>query len=381
MIQAILVDDERLALMKLEFMLKKIPSLHIAASYTDPSQAIQEAPSYHPDVIFIDIEMPEINGLQAAEMLQEACPNANIIFVTAYNHYAVEAFEINALDYILKPVRNDRLLKAVQRLEERLSLAPKLIIAKEEVTIRCLQSLRFERGGQSLNNLRWRTSKAQELFAFLLHNRNRFVSKDMLIELLWPDFNLKKASTHLYTTIYQVRQCLKQNEVDLHISNLSGGEGYTLETGSMLIDVDKWEQGILALETISEVNCAEHQVLFELYSGDYYDDYDYLWAESERQRLRTIWLHHAMGIAQFYIESNRIAEAVTVYQRVVQLQPYFEQGHLGLMKVYDSIGERSAVEEQYKLLKDLFQKELNLGLPASVEHWYEQWEQLNHRVR
>lgn len=159
------------------------------------------------------------------------------------------------------------------------------------------------------------------------------------------------------------------------------GEGYTLETGSMLIDVDKWEQGILALETISEVNCAEHQVLFELYSGDYFDDYDYLWAESERQRLRTIWLHHAMGIAQFYIESNRIAEAVTVYQRVVQLQPYFEQGHLGLMKVYDSIGERSAVEEQYKLLKDLFQKELNLGLPASVEHWYEQWEQFNHRVR
>ncbi|ETT62909.1 MULTISPECIES: response regulator [Paenibacillus] len=381
MIQAILVDDERLALVKLEFMLKKIPSIHIAASYTDPSQAIQEAPSYHPDVIFIDIEMPEINGLQAAEMLQETCPNANIIFVTAYNHYAVEAFEINALDYILKPVRNDRLLKAVQRLEERLSLAPKLIIATEEVTIRCLQSLRFERGGQSLNNLRWRTSKAQELFAFLLHNRNRFVSKDMLIELLWPDFNLKKASTHLYTTIYQVRQCLKQNEVDLHISNLSGGEGYTLETGSMLIDVDKWEQGILALETISEVNCAEHQVLFELYSGDYFDDYDYLWAESERQRLRTIWLHHAMGIAQFYIESNRIAEAVTVYQRVVQLQPYFEQGHLGLMKVYDSIGERSAVEEQYKLLKDLFQKELNLGLPASVEHWYEQWEQFNHRVR
>ncbi|MEK8205223.1 response regulator [Paenibacillus sp. FSL L8-0696] len=381
MIQAILVDDERLALVKLEFMLKKIPSIHIAASYTDPSQAIQEAPSYHPDVIFIDIEMPEINGLQAAEMLQEACPNANIIFVTAYNHYAVEAFEINALDYILKPVRNDRLLKAVQRLEERLSLAPKIIIATEEVTIRCLQSLRFERGGQSLNNLRWRTSKAQELFAFLLHNRNRFVSKDMLIELLWPDFNLKKASTHLYTTIYQVRQCLKQNEVDLHISNLSGGEGYTLETGSMLIDVDKWEQGILALETISEVNCAEHQVLFELYSGDYFDDYDYLWAESERQRLRTIWLHHAIGIAQFYIESNRIAEAVTVYQRVVQLQPYFEQGHLGLMKVYDSIGERSAVEEQYKLLKDLFQKELNLGLPASVEHWYEQWEQFNHRVR
>lgn len=125
MIQAVLVDDERLALVKLEFMLKEIEAVNIVASYTDPVQAIQEAPSLEPDVIFIDIEMPEMNGLQAAAILQETCPNATIVFVTAYNHYAVEAFELNALDYILKPVRNDRLLKTVQRLEDRLTLAPK----------------------------------------------------------------------------------------------------------------------------------------------------------------------------------------------------------------------------------------------------------------
>jgi len=106
-----------------------------------------------------------------------------------------------------------------------------------------------------------------------------------------------------------------------------------------------------------------------------------LWAEGERQRLRTIWLHHAMGMAQFYIDSSRVPEAVTVHQKVVQLQPYFEQGHLGLMKIYDSIGERSAVEEQYKILKDLLISELNIGLPASVEEWYEQWELQNLRVQ
>lgn len=381
MIQAILVDDERLALMKLEFMLKEFQLIQIAATYTDPSQAIQEAPSINPDVIFIDIEMPEISGLQAAEVLQEACPNASIVFITAYNHYAVEAFEINALDYILKPVRHDRLQKTIQRLEEQMSLVPKKPVVEEVLTIRCLQSLRFERGGQPLNSLRWRTSKAQELFAYLLHNRNRFVSKDTLIDLLWPDFNRKKASTHLYTTIYQVRQCLKQSEVDLHINNITGGEGYTLETGSIQIDVTKWEQSIIALEAIREDNCVVHQDLFDLYSGDYFGDYDYLWAEGERQRLRTIWLHHAMGMAEFYIDSNRVPEAVTIYQRVVQLQPYFEQGHLGLMKVYDSIGELSAVEEQYKMLKNLLQNDLRIGLPANVEEWHEQWEHHNLRVR
>lgn len=304
MIQAILVDDERLALMKLEFMLKEFPTVHIAATYTDSFQAVQEAPSVHPDVIFIDIEMPEMNGIQAAEILQEACPHAKIVFVTAYNHYAVDAFELNAVDYIMKPVRHDRLLKTIQRLEDQMSLVPKRTTVEENLMIRCLQSLRFERGGQALNTLRWRTSKAQELFAFLLHHRNRFVSKDSLIDLLWPDFNRKKASTHLYTTIYQVRQCLKQSEIDLHINNITGGEGYILETGSIQIDVNKWEQSIIALEAIRDDNYVVHQELFDLYSGDYFGDYDYLWAEGERQRLRTIWLHHAMGMAQFYIDSS-----------------------------------------------------------------------------
>lgn len=381
MIQAVLVDDERLALMKLEYMLKELKKINIIGSFTDPTEAVQAVSNSIPDVIFLDIDMPEINGLQTAEMMQKVCPTADIVFVTAYNNYAVEAFELNALDYVLKPVRNDRLVKTIQRVENQLALSPKIIKPAFEMTIRCFPSLRFEREGQPLLNLRWRTSKAQELFAYLLHNRNRFVSKDILLDLLWPEYNLKKASTHLYTTIYQIRQTLKQSQIELSINNISGGEGYTLETGSMVIDVAEWENGILSLGPIKETNFAEHQKIFDLYSGDYFADYDYLWALGERQRLRMIWIHHAMGMAEFYINTSKIPEAVTVYQRVVQLQPYFEQGHLGLMKVYDSIGEHVAVEEQYRILTDLLKSELSIGIPANVESWYKHWESHNLRIR
>lgn len=324
MIQALLVDDERLALMKLKMMLEELTTINIIAAYTDPSEAVKAVPLLRPDVIFLDIDMPEMNGVQAAEAMQRLCPQASIVFVTAHNSYAIEAFELYALDYVLKPVQRGRLLKTIERLEERLSQAQEDSRKPvQTVMIRSFQSLRFERGGQPLPNIRWRTSKAQELFAYLFHNRNRFVSKDTLTDLLWPDFNLKKASTHLYTTIYQVRQCLKQAEIDLQISNASGGEGYTLETGSLLIDSYEWEKGILTLDAINKDNYEEHQRLFEFYSGDYLNDYDYLWAEGERQRLRTIWLHHAMNIAEFYVGSGRIPEAVTVYQRVVQAPALF----------------------------------------------------------
>lgn len=377
MIQAILVDDERLALMKLEHMLKELGTVNVIASYTDPLEAIKAAGQWQADAIFLDIDMPEMNGLQAAEIIQEHCPGADIVFVTAYNNYALEAFEVNALDYVLKPVIRDRLLKTIGRLSERVEKSAKQTASADVLMVRCFPSLRFERGGEPLGPVRWRTSKAQELFAFLLHNRNRFVSKDSLIEMLWPDFNLKKASTHLYTTVYQVRQCLKQAGIELVINNMSGGEGYTLESGSMQIDVFQWENGIRTLGPIGDHNFQEHQQLFELYGGDYFGDYDYLWAESERQRLRTIWLHHAIGIAEYYIESGRIPEAVTVYQRIVQLQPYFEQGHLGLMKVFNSIGERAAVEEQYKILNDLLKDELSIELPSNIEQWYTEWKQQN----
>lgn len=223
MIQALLVDDERLALMKLKKMLEELTTINVIAAYTDPSEAVNAAPLLRPDVIFLDIDMPEMNGVQAAEAMQRLCPQASIVFVTAHNSYAIEAFELYALDYVLKPVQRGRLLKTIERLEERVSQAQDdSRKPAQTVMIRSFQSLRFERSGQPLPNIRWRTTKAQELFAYLFHNRNRFVSKDTLTDLLWPDFNLKKASTHLYTTIYQVRQSLKQAEIDLQISNASG---------------------------------------------------------------------------------------------------------------------------------------------------------------
>ncbi|KWX74334.1 hypothetical protein AML91_16225 [Paenibacillus jilunlii] len=376
--QALLVDDERLALMKLKLMLEELTTVNILGSCTDPVEAVSIATQLQPDVIFLDIDMPEMNGVQVAEAMQSLYPGTSIVFVTAYNSYAVEAFELYALDYVLKPVRRDRLLKTIHRLEERISKKEGSVHKPEqEIMIRSFQSLRFERAGQPLPAIRWRTSKAQELFAYLFHNRNRFVSKDSLIELLWPDFNLKRASTHLYTTIYQIRQSLKQADIGLQISSASGGEGYTMETGSLLVDSYEWEKGILTLGPIDAENCEKHQHLFYFYSGDYLNDYDYLWAESERQRLRTIWLHHAMRMAEFYAARGRIPEAVTVYQRVVQLQPYFEQGHLGLMKVYDSIGERSAIEEQYQYLADLLKRELDVDMPDNIKTWYEEWKQHN----
>lgn len=111
-----LVDDEILAIKELETMLKVFPELEIVGSSDRAAKAVEMINSLKPDLIFLDINMPGMNGFELLENLEET---PNVIFVTAYDEYAIQAFEVNALDYILKPVNPERLRDAINKVQRR----------------------------------------------------------------------------------------------------------------------------------------------------------------------------------------------------------------------------------------------------------------------
>jgi DNA-binding LytR/AlgR family response regulator len=123
---ALIAEDEPLLAAALLAELKMAwPELDVVAVVGNGPVAVQQALALQPDVLFLDIRMPGQNGLDAAAELAECWPEAAefpaLVFVTAYDQYAVQAFEAQALDYLLKPVLPDRLSRTVQRLKERLS--------------------------------------------------------------------------------------------------------------------------------------------------------------------------------------------------------------------------------------------------------------------
>ena len=111
----IIVDDEPLAQEILEEYVKKVPQLELLATLESGLEAIQFVQEQLVDLVFLDIQMPDISGIQTACLLGN---KTNVIFTTAYNEYAVEGFELEAVDYLLKPISFDRFLKAVQRLQQ-----------------------------------------------------------------------------------------------------------------------------------------------------------------------------------------------------------------------------------------------------------------------
>ncbi|HEX9962588.1 MAG TPA: response regulator [Pyrinomonadaceae bacterium] len=111
--RALIVDDERLARAKLRSMLAGFPNVEIIAEADSVAEAIKAIEKTNPEIIFLDIQMPHASGFDLLEKIET---DAKIIFVTAYDEYALRAFEVNALDYLLKPVSPARLAQTIERL-------------------------------------------------------------------------------------------------------------------------------------------------------------------------------------------------------------------------------------------------------------------------
>jgi len=119
MLRTILVDDERPALKALEHLLKLCPDIEIVGAFTDVYEALQLLRNNNAQLLFLDIDMPQQNGIEVAKKVLAETGDIDIVFVTAYNHFAVDAFEVNATDYILKPVSQKRLEKTLKRIIQK----------------------------------------------------------------------------------------------------------------------------------------------------------------------------------------------------------------------------------------------------------------------
>jgi DNA-binding LytR/AlgR family response regulator len=119
-LRALVVDDEQLAREELNYLLSQIGGVSVVGEATNGIEAIGLIEDLSPDVVFLDVQMPGMNGFEVARQAISRQATAEIVFVTAYDQYAIEGFQVNAVDYLLKPVDANRLEQALQRTRRRL---------------------------------------------------------------------------------------------------------------------------------------------------------------------------------------------------------------------------------------------------------------------
>ncbi|OUQ87021.1 response regulator receiver protein [Brevibacillus brevis] len=373
--KAILIDDEELALNYLEHQLLNIGDFEIVGKFTDPMIGKREIEKNEIDIVFLDIQTPKLNGIELAEQLLEVKPQLQIVFVTAYERYAIKAFELNALDYVLKPVGKQRLQNTMKRIqsmmEEHKTFSPQ---KSENLQMSLFQQVTFVDGGQEIP-LRWRTAKVQQLFLYLVQHRGTTVNKTAIIELLWPELEPEKAHHQLYTAIYHIRKTLAPFSEYFQISNTS--EGYKVKLEQTILDVDQFERFFRSDLSLSAETIDEYEQAMALCKGDYLQEHNYIWAESERQRLQLQWVQTAVKMVDWYYANDEWDKAITLCLDICQRYPLEEEAYFFLMKIFADMDRHSSVHKQYDQLTSVLWNELQEQPNPAITEWYQLWKQKN----
>ena len=189
----LLVDDEKLQLIRLLNTVKKVLPDSEILSYTNPVLAFKENENNLIDIAFLDIEMPEINGIQLAKKLKKINPKINVIFVTAYDNYALDAYKLHASGYVTKPVNEKKVKDELEGLRYDVELKP-----TKKLQVKCFGNFEVFYNGVPLKFAR---SKSKELFAYLIDREGAAINVNELNAVLWEDDDHKSYFRNLVSDI------------------------------------------------------------------------------------------------------------------------------------------------------------------------------------
>ncbi|MCQ4087996.1 response regulator [Saccharibacillus sp. JS10] len=377
--RAMLVDDEKPALVHLERLIRADGRLEVISLCTSAREGIELLQKEPIDVVFLDIGMPEMNGLEAAEYIQQHYPGIAIIFVTAYSEYAVEAFDLQAIDYLLKPIGSTRLQKAIARISVNLraeieelpaaSPAAKTFQAETPGILMFRRLELYDLQAKQVFPVKWRTTKSQELFAYLLHQKEQWIPRDELIELLWTDMPNDKAATHLHTSVYQIRKLLKTGKPEMTLEYRQ--ESYRLLRGNVVTDAEYVEQQFEQL-----IGCAHEETeavnwILSLWRGGYLAHHDYTWAESRAEKLERQRFRLTLEFAQVQKNKGSVDEAIRLLIALQEDEPYAEEVCRELMTTYEAAGNKRLARECYQAFEQRLDEELGTTPEIKTVQIYE----------
>lgn len=266
MIRIVAVDDELHVLERFERLVLKNKELELCGLFECGEQLLSYIKENSVDAVFLDIDMPGANGLELSGQIINLNENIDVIFVTAFNQYAVEAFELQALDYIMKPLTEERLNKVVNRLMKTQKAPSK----PGKPFIQCFGDFEVFINGEAVA---WKNSKAKEILAFLTHKSGVPVNWEKIVAAVWPDYDSEKSQTNFHATTYLLRK--KLAEVGISQILLSERGNYRLVVDE--VDCDLYQfQNLLKVKQIKRKE--DFLLLEQLDQKGYMEENGYEWA-------------------------------------------------------------------------------------------------------
>lgn len=367
MLKAVIVDNEKPSIDVLKMFLEKTEQVIVVDTFQSPIKALNEIEKLEPDVIFLDVEMSEMSGIELASNIVLKDYNIEIVFVTAYDKYALQAFNVNAVAYLLKPILPKDVNRTVKRLMKVCRDLPIEQKIKSQARIQCFGCFEVY-SNSSVQPLKWRTSKSKELMAYFFQNRGEPISKWKLCEVLWPDGNQDKIDINLHTTIYKMKKTLRSFNIDVDIKFIN--KSYIMNIKDIYSDVEEFELLVNDEMAVKDDNVEKYEKAFSIYNSNYFEENDYTWSIDLREAYLQKFVKLSKNLARFYIKKTNYDKAITVIKKCLEMSPLEEDLHETLLYVYFLKNDRISFLHHYSSMLELFTVELGIEPRNTLKGMY-----------
>ncbi|MFS0919575.1 response regulator [Brevibacillus sp. 179-C 1.1 NHS] len=324
-------------------------------------EALACLPDLCPDVAFLDVEMPKMNGLELGSKITELSEHTKIVFTTAYKQYALDAFKVYAFDYILKPVTPAAIERVTNRLVKQLQMAAPIKHIEKNVSIQCF-------GGLDVRNsrgevVRWPTRKSEELFAYFLCHPRQDISKWHLTDLLWPEMDESRATHNLHNTMYRLKKIMKEQELGIDIQKT--GEGYMFHPMDQTYDVLAFQQyDLSSLTDRQSAGGAEN--LCAMYKGSLFNRKDFLWKAPLEERYRKEYTELVGKLVELDIAAQELPRALRRLEEYLAVYPLPEEMNVALMDIYARGEQKQKIVQHYAKFAADYRKEWEMEPPQEI---------------
>ncbi|CAM4370559.1 two-component SAPR family response regulator [Paenibacillus endophyticus] len=370
--KVLLIDDEKAMHLIMKRMLGKIAEVEIVGVFQETESAFSYLNHYEVDLVFLDISMPRENGVEFAERIRESGRQTKIVFITSHKEYAVFAFDVDAFDYIVKPVVQERLQKTVQKaLAEKRSERLLQSIRKpdeEAATLLCLGGIDI----QSVNGVRvkWKSSKSAELMGYLLLHKGRLVSRSKIIEDLFGGMAQKNAETYLNTTVYQLRKVLEAYGLKENLHSESNHYAFSLS--QVHVDFLSFEEGCRLLATINESNIQQAIELEQQYTGHLFGERAFPWAWNEVERLTLMYNAFTQRLSIALMQVGEINTSIRLLLKLMTQNEIDEESFMLLMKAWALQENKEAIVKNYAQFVEVLHREIGIKPSSEASDLYSQ---------
>lgn len=366
--KVMLIDDEQPSIDEFSYLLGKYPDIYITAVYQNPFDALKASSDIHPDAVFLDIDMPYMDGLELALRLQEVCAGIIVVFVTAYSRYALDSFKAYPLDYLLKPVKEARLDAAVEHMRQQYRLMHHEHIAnRENFHINCFGRFRcFVPGAE----IKWGTRRVRELFLYLVGKCGNTASRSEMIQAMFGGVEDKRSANNLYVTLFKLRSLL--DSIDPERLQIRLLEVNALYIAPGLCDYTDFMRFAAENAVITVKNAVEAARMLNLYSGGYLEGEVFEWASDIIEVLETEYERIALGLACVHTGAGRLRETENILRVLLSRNPLPEEGHTALLDIYMENGDKHAYAADYLEYARILRKELGEKPPAKYSDYYKE---------